>query len=509
MDEDRNSKVSLPKGFVLTILVFSFIFLLLGYIRSENALIHAFDTGLYLQILSNLGAGRGWASSITGEELFLAHHFQPVVALLLPFHKIFNSAFGLLLLSWAFIAASSLFLASYLPRRGIASERSARIIALAFFLHPTVTSRMYYSFVPEVMALPALCFVAALLERKEKLGSKDWTLLIVSLVFASLCKETLWLTSSFACLILAFAYRRTKEAKAFALLALLFLGGFAFLFLKWMPEHSSLSSYYGLSYYKNSWIDGRWGFVGKVFGAFLNVFSIDSLSTLLISVVLIPIGLVLFGGYWALLGTLPAVFLMIASSQSQVQDLTNHYLLAALPFLAVSSAVGLDHVLARFPDEKIKKYLMGLALLVPLAVTLLHNSGFVFQALFATARVSPGLRDAAKQLEKDIGPNDLVLIDGALQPLFPDLASVKVILGFQGNPTHVTPDDLQRVKHVITTNDLSEVKDCRSLKAGAGDLSIFDYEGFYQYCDWLKKTQFEKKVILANRLIDLKTIAKP
>ncbi|RYZ49463.1 MAG: DUF2079 domain-containing protein, partial [Proteobacteria bacterium] len=415
----------------------------------------------------------------------------------------------LLVVGWAFIAASSLFLANYLPRRGIASERSARIIALAFFLHPTVTSRMYYSFVPEVMALPALCFIAALLERKEKLLPKDWILLVLSLIFASLCKETIWLTTSFACLILAFAYRKNREAKVFAFLAVVLAAAFCYLFFKWMPEHSSLSSYYGLSYYKNSWIDGRWGFTGKVFGAVLNIVSIESLSTLLISVLLVPVGLILFGGYWALLGAVPAVFLMIASSQSQVQDLTNHYLLAALPFLAVSSAVGLDHVLVRFQDVKIKKYLLGLVVLVPLTVTLLHNSGFVFQALFASARLSPGLREAASELQKDIDPNDLVLVDGALQPLFPELANTKVILGFQGNPTHVTPADLDKVKHVITTNDLSEVKDCRSLKPGAGDLSIFDYEGFYQYCEWLKKTEFAKKEILPNRLIDLQPLRKP
>ncbi len=497
------------KGFMLTILAFRSIFLLLGYIRSENSMIHAFDTGLYLQILSNLWAGRGWASSITGEQNFLAHHFQPIIALLLPIHKLFGTAFGLLMVSWAFIGASSLFLASYLPRKGIASERAARLVALAFFLHPTLTSRMYYSFVPEVMALPSLCFLAAMLESRRKFRIKDWSILVGTLFFASLCKETLWLTSAFVCLVFALIYRKSQDAKIFVLLALLFTGIFGYLFFKWMPEHSSLSSYYGLSYYRNTWVDGRWGFAGKILGACLNIFSLDSFSTLVISVVLIPAGLILFGGYWALLGAIPAVFLMIASSQSQVQDLTNHYLLSALPFLAVSSAVGLDRLLIRLPTEKIRTYAMLLVIICPLSVTLFHNSGFIFQSLFASAQLSPGLREAATQLGKELDPNDLVLIDGALQPLFPGLANVKVILGFQGNPTHITATDLEQAKHVITTNDLSEIKDCRSLKPGAGDLSIFDYEGFYQYCEWLKKTDFLKREILPNRLIDLKVISNP
>ncbi len=488
---------------MIALVVLALIFLSLGFIRSDNALIHSFDTGLYLQILTNLSEGRGWASSLTGEHIFLAHHFQPVIALLLPVHLLFSSAFGMLVVSWAFIFASALFLALYLPRNEIASQKSANIIALAFFLHPTITSRMYYSFVPEVMALPALCFLAALLEKKGKLRSKDWVLLLVSMVFASLCKETLWLTTAWASLVFALAYRKTKEVHSFVLLAAVLLGLFCYLFLVWMPAHTSLNSYFGISYYRNEWVDDRWGMAGKILGAALNIFSFESLSTLVIAVLLLPVGLVLFGGYWALLAALPAVVIILASSQSQVQDLTNHYLLGALPFLAVSSAVGLDRVLARFSNDKMKHYFQAFVIAVPLIVTLFHNSGFLFQTLFATARMSPGIREASEQLIKDIDPNDLVLIDGSLQPLFHRLPNVKIILGFQGNPTHLTPDDLVKAKHVITSNDLSELKDCRSFKQGVGDLSVYDYEGFYTFCEWLKKEAFVKTVLVPDRIIHL------
>jgi len=63
-------------------LLLSACYLGLGYVRSESALIHAFDTGLYLQLLNNLLAGCGWMSSIVQESTFLAHHFQPLLVLL-------------------------------------------------------------------------------------------------------------------------------------------------------------------------------------------------------------------------------------------------------------------------------------------------------------------------------------------------------------------------------------------------------------------------------------------
>lgn len=83
-----------------TFLGLSLLYLGLGYTRSEIGLIHAFDSGIYLQILSNLAAGRGWASSIVQESQFLAHHFQPIVALLVPLHAVSGQAWMLLLVGW-------------------------------------------------------------------------------------------------------------------------------------------------------------------------------------------------------------------------------------------------------------------------------------------------------------------------------------------------------------------------------------------------------------------------
>ncbi|MBC7530688.1 MAG: DUF2079 domain-containing protein [Oligoflexus sp.] len=503
--EDR----SFSKWTIIALALLSLTYLSLGYIRSESGLVHAFDTGIYLQILSNLQVGRGWVSSITGEHLFLAHHFQPVVAILVPLYAAFSSPFALLLVSWLALLVSCIFLMKVLPAKGIASKNSSEWIAVALFLYPTLASRVTYSFVPEVMALPALCYLAYLLAKKDRIHRKEWTGLILCLVYVALCKETLWLTSAWTAVVLALAYRKDKEAKVFWVLGLLFLLGFAYLFFQWMPAHSDLSGYYGLSYFHNAWVNGRWGFLGKILGAVLNLFSLQSLGTLLVVVILLPAGLTLFGGYWALAGAIPALLLVMAASNNQIHDLTNHYLIAALPFIAVASAMGLDRLRARFKEPKVRTYLALLAVLIPAAMTALHSSGFVFQTLFATQRMELRLRQAAAELRKEIDPNELILIDGSLQPLFSDLPQVKVILGFQGNPTHVTLEDLKKVRRVITTNDLSDLKDCRSIRAGEGDLTVFDYEGFYQYCDWLKSANFVKKEYLPNRLIDLKIEAQP
>ena len=367
---------------------------------------------------------------------------------------------------------------------------------------------MYYSFVPEILALPALIYLAFLLVKKDKVNRQEWTGLIISLVFASLGKETLWLTTAGTAILLALSYRRDKVARYFWLLGAMLLAGFVYLFFIWMPEHSRLETYYGLSYYRNRSFDTNSGLIGKIGGAVLNMLSLQSLGTVASAVLLIPAGLTLFGGYWALAGALPALALIAAASHNQIHDLTNHYLIGVLPFVAVASAIGLDHINARVNNPKARSYITGLAIIVPTAITLFHQSGFIFQTLFATERMNFDVSQAAAELRKELNPDDLILIDGALQPLFTDLPKVKIILGFQGNPTRVSAEDLQHVKHVITTNDLSDLADCRIVKPGSADLSAFDYNGFYQYCEWLKSAETSgrvvKKEFIPHRLIDLK-----
>jgi uncharacterized membrane protein len=490
------------RGILAIFLGLSLLFLGLGTMRSESGLIHAFDTGIYLQILSNLLAGRGFASSIVQEPQFLAHHFQPVVALLLPFHALSGGAWMLLLVGWMAAIISCFYLIRTLPRLGIASASTASLAALAFFLHPTLSSRVYYSFVPEVLALPPLTYLACQLAA-ARWGRRDVFGMILALAFVGLCKENYWLVSSWVAMLLA-ARAKGQERKIFAVAALSFLGIMLFLFLKWMPEHTQLKSYYGLSYFSHEGIPADWGLPGRIWGAALNIISPESLLTGATVLLVIPCGLILFGSIWTTVATLPSLGLVMAASNDQIHDLSNHYLLAALPFLAVSVASGWERLHTRITAEKARFYGSLLLVLIPASFTFMHHSGFIFQLLFASERMDWRLRAATELLKKELTPEDVILIDGQLQPFFHDFPRVRIIQAFQGNPSPLTAEDRATATHIITANDLSALSSCDEVKADPAGLVRYDLDQFLAYCRWLKAQTVTRTEYLPERLIHLK-----
>lgn len=490
------------RGILAFFLGLTLLYLGLGYVRSESGLIHAFDTGIYLQILSNLLAGRGFASSIVQESQFLAHHFQPIVALLVPVHALSGQAWMLLVVGWMAAMFSCFYLIRTLPRLEIAAASSASLAALALFLHPTLSSRIYYSFVPEVLALPPLTYLACQLAAPHG-GGRNWTVMILALFAVGLCKENYWLVSAWVAALFA-ARSAGRDRTIFGAAAFLFLFIMLFLFLKWMPEHSTMKQYYGLSYFSHDGIPEQWGLPGRVLGAALNVLRPESLFTGAAVLFIIPCAVIMFGNRWTTLATVPTLGLVMAASNDQIHDLTNHYLLAALPFLAVSTATGWEHLQTRITAAKIRFYGSLLLVLIPASFTFMHHSGWVFQLLFASERMDWRLRSATALLKKELAPDDVILIDGQLQPFFHDLPRLRIIQAFQGNPSPLTPEDRAAATHVITANDLSGLANCNEVQADEQGLVRYDLESFLAYCHWLKSKTVTRTEYLPERLIHLK-----
>lgn len=479
-------------------------FLGLGYVRSESGLIHAFDTGLYLQLLSNLMAGRGWMSSVVQEAQFLAHHFQPILLLLLPFHFVSSSAWMLLAVGWLSAVLASIYLIRELPRTQLASPSSASLAALAMFLHPTLSSRMYYSFVPEVLALPALAFLACCLAGERSFSRWKSGTAITALIFVGLCKENYWLISAWIAWLLALRNQDRQQRLLFAGIGAFFLGFLAFLFLKWMPEHSTQEHYYGLSYFHNSTVNPEWGMPGRILGAAFNMASATSLHTAALLLFVLPCGLILLGNIWTTLASLPTITLVMAASNDQIHDLTNHYLLGALPFLAVSVATGWERLQPRLSSAKLRFYTGLLIVMIPASFTLMHHSAWLFQLLFATERMDWSLRAATTKLKKNLDRDTLLLVDGQLQPFFHDFPNVRIIQAFQGNPSPLEPKDMAAAAHIITANDLSGLEDCDDVKTDGQELVRYDLQNFKSYCHWLKSLDFERTEYVAERLTHLK-----
>lgn len=490
------------RGILAIFLGLSLLFLGLGYVRSESGLIHAFDTGIYLQILSNLLAGRGFASSIVQEPQFLAHHFQPIVALLLPFHVLSGSAWMLLVVGWIAAVVSCFYLIRTLPRLGLASASTASLAALALFLQPTLSSRIYYSFVPEVLALPPLTYLACQLAA-ARWGRRDVFGIILALFVVGLCKENYWLVSGWVAALFA-ALSQEQDRKIFAVAALSFLGIMLFLFLKWMPEHTQLKTYYGLSYFSHEGIPAEWGLPGRIWGAALNMIRLESLLTAATVLLVLPCGLIIFGSIWTTVATLPSLGLVMAASNDQIHDLTNHYLLAALPFLAVSIATGWERLHTRITAAKVRFYGSLLIILIPAGFTFMHHSGFIFQLLFASERMDLRLRAATELLKKELALEDVILIDGQLQPFFHDFPRVRIIQAFQGNPSPLTAEDRAAATHIITANDLRALTSCDEVKADPAGLVRYDLDQFLAYCRWLKAQAVTRTEYRPERLIHLK-----
>ncbi len=492
------------RGMLAVFLGMTVAFLGLGYVRSESGLIHAFDTGLYLQLLGNLSEGRGWISSIVQERQFLAHHFQPILLLLVPFYNFASTAWMLLAIAWLATVMASFLLIRDMPRCKLASPGIAALASLSMFLHPTLSSRMYYSFVPEVLALPVLAFLACRLAEQRPLSIRECGVVCLALLVVGLCKENYWLISTWVAWLFAVQNRKQRLGILCGGTGFVFLGILVFLFVIWMPEHSTLKHYYGLSYFQNSAVQADGGMLARILGAALNMISARSLLTAIVVLLILPCGLILCGNIWTSLAVLPTLALVMAASNDQIHDLTNHYLLGALPFLAVSVATGWERLQVRVRSGKLRFYASVLIVMVPASFTLMHHSGWLFQLLFATERMDTRLRTATSELRETLDREALLLVDGQLQPFFHDFPKVRIIQAFQGNPSPLGPEDLAAAQHIITANDLRELERCDDVKGDAQALVRYDLQNFMEYCRWLKTQDFERTEYIAARLIHLK-----
>src|SRR6185312_9985983 len=127
----------------------------LGVWRDARALINAFDTGVYMQVLHNVREHGDLASSLTGETNFLAHHFQPAILLLAPLawvprHPVVYLFVGLAAIILTVLPMMKLVAA--LPREAQGLGYAA---VLAFCMHPSVAGCIWHGFDPDVLALPA------------------------------------------------------------------------------------------------------------------------------------------------------------------------------------------------------------------------------------------------------------------------------------------------------------------------------------------------------------------
>ena len=458
---------------------------LLGYWRSARALVGAFDTGIYLQVLSNLFHHGDLASSVTGEQNFLAHHFQPIILLLAPLERwIDNLPYALLFVGFLLVAATAAGLAkvamSFVPE-GVTALAAGALFG--FLAHPSVAGRLWYGFSPDIIAFPAFAIMAMALLSLHKWS--PWLVLLAAL-WAGACKETFWLTD--AAVLWAYFQGRGQMLNA-ALGTAACLAVFCLLFFWWMPAHSQLPSYYGLSYYIDIPAgapppDG-WSLATA---ALHNLFSERSAATLL-CLACMTCGLPFLGWHRCWIAALPGLLLILASRSAIVHHPANHYLLCVLPFLFGATLANLKKLDAWWPKRRrhlwrLAPFILGV---VPLSYSLLMSGGIADGAalIVKNSRTKTWRRDA--MIIRAHLPSDAPLVvDGDLQPIFADHRDTTVLLGFTGNPKRLSATELRSDLYVVTSENLKDLPDCNRVRVGGTELQT-DIPYFERVCNRIRE----------------------
>jgi uncharacterized membrane protein len=480
-----------------------------GILRSSREMVHAFDTGIYLQILSSLRGAwlasglpgilhlQSWASSVTGENTFLAHHFQPIVALLLPLYSVFPSTSVLFFASWIALGITAVMLGMHsaaICQNMNPGTQPAGVIAdatgpLFMCLFPAFSARLYFGFAPDVLAVPAFALQAILLNSIASRGAGALILFALAQVWAGACKEVFWIINGWAAMILAIRLNRVGRRQAAVATLVWGLAQWAlffWLFLRWMPDHSQHSQYYGLNYIDfklTALLQSNWGAVMELL-----------LAAGFLAVLLRPT--------WAFFMALPGLAIIVLARYNQIQSPTAIYPLAFAPFFAVILAENMA-ILSGW-----RRRLSRLLVFAALA------AGVILQFPLFARSVGPAFSKSAEALPVDlavarkmIGPGAWLLVDGNLQPAFRDWQHVRVILGFIGNPAPLGPEDFKRATDVLTMFDLDQLASCAEVKPDVTDdwaargVPFHDYDGFQRFCEWLRAVPRQKQVYPESGLV--------
>lgn len=463
------------------------IFFLAGAIRDRATIVDAFDTGLYLQWLHGFWSNGSLASSITNETNFLAHHFQPIALLLSPL-----LAFGGRPLTLFLVSALTVAVAIRIFMRASNHHRLAMFLAsITLVTHPSIAGAIWYSFTPDILALPAFIWAALALTKRVAAPTWQW---VLCFAWAGLCKEVFWLTGASIAFVRALQLFKAKAPRLlwlnFAILSILQLACFMVLYLYWMPKNTSLPDYYGVRFYLSA--DLIQQLPGKIpatelLSALLNNFlSLQTLKTLAL--------LVLLSGIWPVLrpsivwiSALPGLLLVLLAKDPQLHHPANHYLISVIPFLLVPAACNPPSLPKRLTivSRKLLRLVVITTALMPLMFITFMEHGFLDQAqsMYHNPHVFRVRSEFSSIKEQHIKSDDHLIVDGILQPLMYDYSNVHVLLAHVGNP--VKADLSRRPLKIVTSVDLQAIHDCMSVQLGGPHLRA-DYQHFRELCALVK-----------------------
>lgn len=370
----------------------------------------AFDLGIFTQDLKSTLQGKILYS--TAGEYQLAHHFSPVLFLLVPVYWLFPHS-QMLLVVQALLLAFGGYMVYILAREYKYSHRAGLIIEGLYFLNPLVWGVALFDFHEAAFAVPALLVMFFGLKRRQ------WLLFSLGFIIALASKEDVVIALGvFGFVLMAGRLQRHKKVSKISVV--IFSASVLTYGLGILVSHlfSAGQSPPLLSYFTNRYAYIALPLSQAVPLAFHTVFSTGSLF--LIGAYLAPLALLpLFSPEWAI-PALVILFSGIFSTYAGQHDELMQYPAAAIPFLFVAFMEVLPGVLA---NQQVKSLIQQTKnRLVPYALILivLVSLGIISEGRIQLASF-PDAHDAAINQVIALIPVDATVT--ASNAVFPHLCS--------------------------------------------------------------------------------------
>lgn len=346
----------------LVILVYIILFSYLSIHRLYAFNSHYFDLGIMDQVVYNTSQGRflEMTNQDFGKNISrLAIHFDPILALLSPFYKIYNGPETLLVLQSICLGLGAW--AVFLMGRGVLKNKKASLIlAISYLFYFPVERANLFDFHPVVLATPLLLFMIYFsLKRK-------FILMYLMILLSLLTKEhtglvvlffglyLLWKKSSFAkASHFAEAPRDESEDKEKKHgLVLIIIGAVFFITtVSLIIPYFRQESHFALKYFSNFGDSPKSILIGLVknpWSVLLTLLKVDRLNY--IRKLLLQHGIFVIFSPIQLLVALPEIMINALSSTKNMRNIYFHYNSLTVPFVLFSAVYGL-----KIMTEKISK----------------------------------------------------------------------------------------------------------------------------------------------------------
>ncbi len=320
------------------------------------------DLGIYEQVIWGFSHGKIVTSMIETP----INHVQPFLLLVIPFYLLYQSPITLLIIQSLFIAVSAIPFYLF-SRNRLKNELAALIISVSYLLYLPLWYSNLFDFHPVVLALPFLMFALFFLDRKK------YKSFVISMIFASACKEQISLL-----LIPMGVYLFIKHKKRLlgAVIAILGFAWFVVSVYIIIPHvlGSTTSTFFthnpvfGTSLYEaiKTIILNPFIFLRELFG-----FSRFAYLALL----LIPMGFfAVFALEFLFLG-LTEFLLILLHAPNSIPEIVYHHQITLVAFVSVATVVGISRVCSFFGKIKsLKKYnLLYISVGLVLFLSILSN----------------------------------------------------------------------------------------------------------------------------------------